>query len=184
MSPSTNDGSKQLAALARLLRERNVIDQQIGELLGRPMTSGHAGEWIAARIFDIELEASASATAIDGHFRSGALAGRTVNVKWYLKREGLLDMTTSTLLDYYLVFTGPKSTSQDCRTTRAWAIESVYLFESTQLLSEQAARNAKAGVASSVTAAQWTAAEVYPRPTNPLLELTETQRGALALFAK
>jgi hypothetical protein len=183
---SISDGSsgEELASLARLLRERNLIDEQIGNLLGRPMTSGHAGEWIAARIFDIELEGSASATAIDGRFRAGQLAGMTVNVKWYLKREGLLDMTTSPLLDYYLVLTGPKASTRDSRTLRPWSIDSVYLFESTRLLSEQAARNAKVGIASSVTAAQWAAAEVYPRPGNPALELTQTQRAQLALFAR
>ena len=148
------------------------------------MTSGHAGEWIAARIFDIELEVSASATAVDGNFRTGPLAGKTVNVKWYLKREGLLDMTTSTLLDYYLVLTGPTASTRDPRALRPWSIESVYLFESTRLLSEQAARNAKVGVASSVTAAQWAAAEVYPRVANPALELTLKQRDQLALFVK
>jgi len=35
----------------------------------------------------------AVAPAFDGRFSSGALQGRTVNVKWYLKREGLLDVT-------------------------------------------------------------------------------------------
>ena len=46
---------------------------------------------------------SAAAAAIDGHFRSGLLEGRTVNIKWYLNREGLLDTSESDLLDYYLV---------------------------------------------------------------------------------
>ena len=70
------------------------------------MTSGHLGEWIAAQIFNIELEASAAAAGIDGHFRSGALRGRTVNIKWYLKREGVLDTTELAALDYYLSLPG------------------------------------------------------------------------------
>jgi hypothetical protein len=37
------------------------------------MTSGHLGEWIAAQVFDIALEASAVAVGIDGRFRSGPL---------------------------------------------------------------------------------------------------------------
>ena len=43
-----------------------------------------------------------------------------MNVKWYLKREGILDMTEAAELDYYLVLTGPKATAKDVRTTRAW----------------------------------------------------------------
>jgi hypothetical protein len=70
------------------------------------MTSGHIGEWIAAQVFGIELEASAVAAGIDGRFHSGPLQGRTVNIKWYLKREGLPDTTEPAALDYYLVLTG------------------------------------------------------------------------------
>jgi hypothetical protein len=51
------------------------------------MTAGHLGEWIASQVFDIALEVSAVAEGIDGVFRSGALEGSMVNVKWYLKRE-------------------------------------------------------------------------------------------------
>jgi hypothetical protein len=38
-----------LAELAVLLRERNLVDERIGWLINRPMTAGHAGEWIASR---------------------------------------------------------------------------------------------------------------------------------------
>ena len=96
-----------LARIAALLRERNAIDVELAELIHRPMTSGYLGEWIA--VFDIELEALAVAAGIDGRFRSGPLQGRTVNIKWYLKLEGLLDTTESTELDYYLVLAGPRS---------------------------------------------------------------------------
>ena len=98
-----------LAQAASLLCERNAIDAELARLIQRPMTSGHFGEWIAAQIFDIELEVSAVAAGIDGHFRSGPLQGRAVNVKWYLNLEGLLDTTETAALDYYLVLTGPPS---------------------------------------------------------------------------
>lgn len=146
------------------------------------MTAGHAGEWIASRIFDIELEPSAVAKAIDGRLRSGPLTGKSVNVKWYLKREGILDMTEAAELDYYLVLTGPKVTVKDVRTIGAWRIDAVYLFDSQRLLAEQHARGVKVGVASGVRVAQWLAAEIYPAPTNPALPLTEDQRHQLALF--
>ena len=77
----------ELAQIARLLTERNAIDDTIAAIIDRPMTSGHLGEWIAAQVFDIELERSASTAAIDGRFRSGPLQGRSVNVKWSSSRR-------------------------------------------------------------------------------------------------
>jgi len=173
-----------LAQAASLLRERNAIDAELARLIQRPMTSGHLGEWIAAQVFDVELEASAVAAGIDGHFRSGPLQGRTVNVKWYLKREGLLDTTESAALDYYLVLTGPSSAAASSRgTTRSWRIEAVFLFDARQLRAEQTVRGVKRGIASSVIKQQWTAAEIYPSPTNTQLSVTPQQADQLKLFA-
>jgi hypothetical protein len=180
--PAVDEGS--LARAASLLRERNAIDAELASLIQRPPTSGHLSEWIAAQVFDIELEVSAVAAAIDGHFRSGPLQGRTVNVKWYLKREGLLDTTESAALDYYLVPTGPPSAAASSRgTTRPWRIDSVFLFDARQLRSEQTIRGVKRGVASSVTKQQWTSAEIYPLPTNTQLTVTPRQADQLKLFA-
>jgi hypothetical protein len=97
-----------LARAGAFLRERNAIDVELARLIHRPMTSGHLGEWITAQVFDIELEASAVAAGIDGRFRSGPLQGRTVNIKWYLKREGLLD-TTGVCLSERRVISGCSS---------------------------------------------------------------------------
>ena len=174
-----------IARVAALLRERNAIDVELARLIHRPMTSGHLGEWIAAQVFDIELEASAVAAGIDGSFRSSPLQGSTVNIKWYLKRDRLLDTTESRELDYYLVLTGPPSPAVSSRdTTRPWCIEAVYLFEARQLRSEQvAARGVKRGVASSVIRQQWEAAEIYPSAANPQLTVTPQQAEQLRLFA-
>ncbi len=49
-----------LARAAALLRERNAIDVELARFIRRPVTSGHLGAWIAAQVFDIELEASAA----------------------------------------------------------------------------------------------------------------------------
>jgi hypothetical protein len=107
-----------------------------------------------------------------------------VNVKWYLKREGLLDTTESMALDYYLVLTGPASAAASSRgTTRPWCIEAVFLFDARQLRSEQIARGVKRGVASSVIKQQWAAAEIYPSATNPQLVTTSEQAEQLKLFA-
>lgn len=170
--------------IAELLHQRNGIDSKIAAITQRPMTSGHLGEWLAAQILDVELEASAAAPAIDGRLQSGALAGRTVNVKWYLKREGLLDITDSPMLDYYLVFTGPASAAPSSRGgTRPWCIEAIYLFDAKQLLEELRARGVKIGTATSVCAPQWDAAEIFPRANNALLRINSEQAKLLRLFA-
>ena len=172
-----------LTELAGLLAARNDLDRKIGGLISRPMTAGHLGEFIASRVFGIELEASASAKAIDGRFKAGPLAGRTVNVKWYLKREGLLDLTPSDELDHYLVLAGPASAAASSRGhVRPWVIANVYLFDAQALREDLFARGRRVGVASSVRAAEWAAAEAFPRD-HPRLPLTDGQRQALALFA-
>jgi hypothetical protein len=171
-------------AIADLLRKRNDIDARIAKIIGRPMTSGHLGEWIAAQVFDIALEDSATAPAIDGRFRTGPLTGRTVNVKWYLKQEGVLDMTESATLDCYLVLTGPHSAAASSRSsTRPWHIDAVYLFNAADLLAQQRARGVKIGVASSVPQGQWQAAEIFPVARNPMLTPTPAQLSLLRLFA-
>ncbi len=172
-----------LTRVAALLRERNAIDGEIARLIQRPMTSGHLGEWIAAQVFDIQLEISATAEGIDGCFRSGQLKDRTVNIKWYLKREGLLDTTESAALDYYLVLTGPPSAAGSSRGgTRPWCIQAVFLFDARQLRIDQIRRGVKRGVASSVINRQWAAAEIYPSASNPQLPVTPHQAEQLKLF--
>ena len=169
--------------IAQLLYARNAIDAEIGTLMHRPMTSGHLGEWIASEIFDIELEPSAVAAGIDGNFRSGPLQGQTVNIKWYLKREGLLDTSESVRLDYYLVLAGPVSAAASSRgSTRPWCIEAVFLFDARQLRAEQVERGVKRGVASSVVKRQWEAAEIFPAPGNPIVAISPHQAEMLELF--
>jgi hypothetical protein len=171
-----------LQRIAELLRERNALDAEIGAIMHRPMTSGHLGEWIASQIFDIELELAANAAAIDGRFRSGPLQDSTVNIKWYLKREGLLDMSESDRLDYYLVLAGPPAVAASSRAaTRPWCIEAAFLFDARQLQAEQLQRGVARGVASSILRRQWAAAEIYPSASH-LLTLTARQAEMLKLF--
>ena len=106
-----------------------------------------------------------------------------MNVKWYLKRENLLDMTEDAALDYYLVLAGPKASSRDDRTLRPWRIDSVYLFDAQALLARQRARGVKTGVAAGVRAEQWQAAEIYPTQNCQALVLSDQQREQLRLFA-
>jgi hypothetical protein len=179
--PDVND--EPMKRIAGLLRERNAVDAEIAAIIRRPMTSGHLGEWIASQVFDIELEPAATATGIDGRFRSGPLQSCTVNVKWYLKREGLLDMTESGQLDYYLVLTGPPSGAASSRgATRPWRIDAVFLFNARQLHAQQVERGVKRGIASSVLKRHWAAAEIYPAAISPVLTITSGQADMLRLF--
>lgn len=169
------------ACVADLLKQRNAIDDQIAAIIKRPMLTGCLGEWIAARVFYIDLEASGIAKALDGRFRSGPLAGRTVNVKWYPKREGLVDLVNDGV-DFYLVMTGPHSSAGSSRgSTRPLVIDAVYLFEATALLDDLRQRGRRIGTASSVRLILWNDAEVYPRQSS-VLPITDEQRSALSLF--
>ncbi len=172
-----------LQEVADLIQQRNVIDAQIGREIGRPALIGHIGEWLAARIFNIILQDSASHQAIDGYFQTGALAGKSVNIKWYGAFQGVLDITTVVRPDYYLVLTGLRLTNFSSKgQLLPLGIANVFLFESTDLIAKLQDK-VKIGIATSVRREYWDAAEIYPTPTNPLLPITDEQRAMLALFA-
>jgi hypothetical protein len=172
-----------LERLAELIRVKNLADDEIAALIGRPCQIGHAGEWIAARVFDVALHESAVTAASDGVFRSGPLAGRSVNVKWYGLEESLLAVHPGVGPDVYLVMTGPRSALLSSRgRARPWVISSVYLFEHEPLVADLTGRGLKLGVAASVRRALWEAAEVYPASRSPLLRLCDEQRRLLNLF--
>ncbi len=174
----------ELAQLAALLREKNDLDNKIVEIVGRPAQIGHVGEFIASRIFDIELHASASHKGSDGFFRSGSLASASANIKWYAKHEGVLDINVEAVPDYYLVLTGPTPAEWNSRGRgRPWLIDKVFLFDAPKLISDLQTTGVRVGVASGVRVAFWGAAELYPRPNNSTLELDEQQRAMLAMFS-
>ena len=172
-----------LVRLAELIRTRNVVASQIAALIGRPAQIGHVGEYIASCVFGIALERSASQKGIDGHFVEGQLVGYSVNIKWYTKQDGLLDVTLDALPDFYLVLTGPKTGATSSRgKVRPWVIETVYLFEARKLVDTLRSLGVKIGVATSVRQRFWREAEIYPTQRNTRLVLTDEQRRLLALF--
>lgn len=172
-----------LERVSMLVAHRNGIDAEIGSITGWPVVAGHLGEWIAAQVFDIELENSAVSKAIDGRFRSGLLAGKTVNVKWYGMQEGLLDMSDDPALDYYLVMAGPKGPPSSSRgVPRPLTLDAVYLFDAHELFKSLTERGIKIGIATSVRTAHWSAAEIHPNPNNSTLILGPEQHNALSLF--
>jgi len=173
----------QIRELATLISERNAVAERITNVIGRPAQIGHVGEYIASRVFDIQLEESATAKGIDGRFRSGPLAGKTVNIKFYAKREGLLDIRPDAVPGYYLVLAGPRATAMTSRgEARPWHIDGVFLFAGEEILDHLRSRGVKIGIATSVIAEQWNHAEIYPASRNRALSLTDEQREMLQLF--
>jgi hypothetical protein len=174
-----------LAQLAQLLRQWNEVGDRIASLIGRPAEPGHIAEFVAARIFSIDLHQSAAHKGSDGVFVEGPLSGRTVNVKWSSKQDNLLNLNPASPPDYYLVLKGPKAPPQSSRgRTHPWLISFVYLFEANLIHSNLASRGVAVGVASSVVADLWQRAQVYPSANNLALSLTHDQRAALSLFAE
>ena len=171
-----------LEQLASLLARRNAIDEKIGALVGRPAIRGHVGEWIAHEIFGVTLEETAVQKGFDGRFADGPLAEKTVNVKWYGKRTGLLDINPDGVPDYYLVMTGPKAVAMTSRgQTLPWVITEVFLFDAPALVE----RLPRVGLAASVRQHEWEAARVYPAAApRARLTVTDAQREALKLFAE
>ena len=184
-----------LTALIELLKERNALDEKIARLIGRPATTGHIGEYIAASIFGITLENSASHRGYDGHFSDGPLAGRTVDIKYYTKQEGVLDLpkaadlTPAVLPDYYLVLTGAKPATTSSRGIhRPLVIEAIFLFDAIPLVralllrASKLGRKVNIGVATSIPKQFWDEAELYPAQRNQAFVLTPEQKSLLALF--
>ena len=175
--------AEDIERLARLIGDRNAIDRNITRIVGRPAEKGHVGEYIAAALFGIELEESAVQAGYDGHFQEGLLSGRTVNIKWYAKREGMLDIREDHLPDYFLVLAGPSEVMQSSKgQTRPWVIEEVFLFEAKPLLERLKIRGVKIGVATSVRKVEWEEARIYPGDGLSGLGFTNTARRYLSLF--
>lgn len=174
-----------LTQLADFIKKRNLLERKITALINRPAAIGHLGEYIASKIFHIALEESASHKSSDGCFGDGLLKGRTVNIKWYAMREGLLDVTPDAPPpDYYLILAGPKSNTMTSRgRVRTWVIEEVFLFNAHDLVTRLRASGVKIGIASSVAQQLWEEAEIYPNQRNTGLILSEEQRKLLASFS-
>lgn len=174
---------EELVHLAGLVEQRNEIAGKITTIIARPAQIGHIGEYIASRIFDIQLQESAVTRAIDGYFSSGQLANCSVNVKWYGKQESLLAMSPGLQPDYYLVMTGPHANAGKSRgEIRPWVIDFVYLFKADALVKILQERGTKLNEATSIPRRYWNEAEIYPSQNNFDLILTATQKELLALF--
>ncbi|MHB8868787.1 MAG: hypothetical protein ACYC6T_18680 [Thermoleophilia bacterium] len=107
-----------------------------------------------------------------------------MNVKWYGRQEGLLDVSPEPGPAFYLVLAGPRAPAGSSKhAVRPWVIDHVHLFEHRVLLAALTERGVKVGVATSIPQAMWEAAEVHPAARNPLLPLVDSQTSLLDAFA-
>ena len=174
--------NESLRTLSQLLKLRYNVDRRISHLIGRPVEKGHIGAYIASTIFDIELNNKYSAKGGDGYFRSGPLAGKSVEVK-FLIGDALVDLKLNPDFDFYLVLKGPASEAKNSRVPRSLAIETVYLFDARKLDRQQMLRNAGRGTAASITKQQRDEARIYPPTANAPMALSAEQLQMLALFS-
>jgi len=173
----------ELNRLCKLIRARNRVDAEISKVIDRPALVGHIGEFMAARVFDIALNPSASKKASGGFFRSGGLSGKSVNVKFYPKHDGALDIDLEARPDYYLVLTGPRMRANESgKAHRPITISSVFLFQCSELIAALWSRGVKIGPSTSVVKQLWYQAEIYPEARCAFYKVSETQKNILRTF--
>ncbi len=168
--------------LASLLKSRNTIDHKIATLIGHPAQVQSVGEYIASVIFGIALDEPTMHKTSDGRFTRGPLMGRTVDVQWHTRREGILHLKMDPLPDYYMAFVGSKEATDLHALSLPWVIESAYLFDADELLTALHERGVQVGKGTSITGPLWERAEIYPTQRNNHLVLSQEERDMLALF--
>ncbi|MFI7609529.1 DUF6998 domain-containing protein [Micromonospora sp. NPDC049366] len=174
--------TEKLHQLAAMLQERDDLDARIAAVTGRSARQGDIGEFVAAQVFDIELAGTATQAGYDGTFRSGPLAGRTVNVKTYGDSFAGLDISPHEC-DHYLILSGPQRPVGAVRHHR-WRISAAYLLDSRRLIEALTARGVKIGIATSIRRDELKAAQIFPiAGPKPPIRLTQEQAALLSLFA-
>lgn len=173
-----------LSRLAELVRARNTVESNIANLLGSSVNLNTVGEYIAATIFGITLIPSTQHGEFAGIFASQPLRGKTVDVQWFPRREGFLNLRIEPTPDYYLVLAGPKQESSTARAlVNPWLISSVHLFNASELFNALRERGVQIGSHTSVINQLWERAEIFPIQHNTSLILTEEQRSCVRLFS-
>ena len=153
-----------IGKLADLLKDRNRIDQQIVNIIRRPAEKSHIAEWIASRVFLIDLNGNKNEKGYDGIFTEGSLKGKKVDIKYYAVNQHQIDVNQEVSEDVYLlVFTGPyrpASSSEDQH--RPFCISNIYLFNEKVLCDDLGKRDVKVSKATSVRKELWDNHELYP----------------------
>ena len=182
-----NRGNRKVERLASLMRRRNVIDQEIDGIIGRPVGQGSFGEFVAHSVLGVELHGRSNEEGSDGRFPKVApdpLKSKLVQVKYYTKNDRMLDIRKNDKVDYYLVITAAQLSKPVSPSDHLpWVIGGVYLFDAAALVRQLKQCGIKIGTGTSVRKEYWEDAEIYPR-ANPMFALTPEQRNMLKLFDK
>jgi hypothetical protein len=173
-----------LNQLADAIRQRDQVEDRIATIVGRPLTVGALNQFVACRIFQIDLEDSAADVwHTVGRFSEGPLAGRSVVVRWISTKTRSLDITQKPLSDDILVIAGSSAPLASLEVdARPWLVERVYLFDAHQLAAELEGRGLGSGSNTPIDRRLWQAAEIYPRQRDGRYLLSGAQRHALGLF--
>ncbi len=171
-----------LPRLASLLKSRDTIDSKIAHIIGHPTQIQSVGEYIASVIFGVVLDVSPEHKERDGRFTRGPLMGHTVDVQWRTRHDSILHVKTDPPPDYYLVFVGSKEATAIQSLSIPWVIESVHLFDASELLLALHERGVQIGTGTSITGPLWEHAEIYPAQNSVQLQLTGEERELLTLF--
>lgn len=172
-----------LSRLAELLRARNTVESNIANLLKCEVDLNIVGEQIAASVFGIRFMPTSVPGQSVGTFTRESLTGKTVDVRWYLRREGFLNIHTDPAPDYTLALAGPKLDPSEARAfVNPWIITSAYLFHMPELLNTLRVRGVRIGPRVSVNSHLWEQAEIFPNSPNSTLVLSNEQRQLLQLF--
>lgn len=152
-----------IGKIADLLKDRNKIDQQITGIIGRPAEKGHISEWIASKVFPIELNRNKNEKGYDGIFSEGSLKGKKVDIKYYTVNQHQIDLNPEISEDVYLlVFTGPyRSAAASEKQNRPFCISNIYIFNERELC-DKLKSGVKVGKATSVKEKYWGRGEIYP----------------------
>ncbi|MSO64793.1 MAG: hypothetical protein EXQ85_03155 [Alphaproteobacteria bacterium] len=155
--------------LAKLLRDRRVLDQGVAAITGKGIEPGDVGRAIVSDVFAIAFALSGIGT-----FSGGILAGKTVAVRWYRAGEGNVELP-SPLTDYLLVLRSGDD---------PWTIAEVCMFEAPAMIGRLRARGATISGTIGIRQADFEEARVYPAHASHLLPLSAEQRQKLGLFAR
>ncbi|MCX7925443.1 MAG: hypothetical protein N2554_06485, partial [Fimbriimonadales bacterium] len=119
-----------LYQLANLVQQRNQLEHAMAQLIGEPFTPAKVAEFLARRVFGIHSD---EGTPFDGYFTEGALAGKSVAIR-YLPERGRLYSFKASLTepqsDYYLLMVGADGRRKHAlQVSTAFTIDAVYLVD-------------------------------------------------------
>jgi hypothetical protein len=173
-----------LNQLADAIRQRNQAEDRIATIVGRPVSAGTLYQFVACRVFDIDLDGpDCDVLHGVGRFCSGPLAGRSVAVRRTGVSTRSLDITIDPLPDFILVMACSDAVSVSPEfDARPSLVDRVYLFDAGRLVAELEGRGRKVGAGTVVDRLTWQAAEIYPQQRSGHYLLSGAQRHALGLF--